>query len=231
MGAMPNYKIIIDEPKLDDFIAGLPDIRPYEVWYVCLFGRHKYDQSFPNTKDAGQLARVLARSHEELKEKLRRLEVPLGSYSRDGAVASQDCLAVYMALNPRSLIRANKALLIELAGRFAGGHTDFNPVSLSTTCVHRAIDRKFYVDFDFDDADPADHLPRIREVLPDQEMYRVLRTRGGFHLLVLLEKIRGLKSQWHPALSKMPGCDVRGSDTLTPVPGCTQGGFVPYFMV
>jgi hypothetical protein len=58
----------------------------------------------------------------------------------------------------------------------------------------------------------------------------VLKTRGGFHLIVDLEKIKGVKTNWHKELSALPGCDVKGADNLTPVSGCTQGGFVPYFV-
>jgi hypothetical protein len=225
-----NYNIITDPAKFNEFIGTLPDLLPHEVFYFCLFGRHKYDPAFPNTKDSGQLARLIARNKEELAEKTQRLEVPFGSYTRDGVHASQNALALYMALNPRSLIKANKGMLTELANRFAEGHTDFNPVSLAHTQIHHAVDRKLYVDFDYDDVEPNEHLPRIKEILPDSEMYRILKTRGGFHLLIDLPKVKTLKTAWHPALAKLPKCDVKGSNTLTPVPGCTQGGFTPYFL-
>jgi hypothetical protein len=111
----------------------------------------------------------------------------------------------------------------------AEGEIDFNPVSFARTEIHRATDRKYFVDFDFDDADPVDYLPKIQEILPSPDMYRILKTRGGFHLLVILDKIRELKTKWHPSLAGLDKCDVRGSEMLTPVPGCAQGGFVPHF--
>jgi len=165
----------------------------------------------------------------ELKEKIRRLEAPVGSYSRDGAVASQECLSVYLALNPRSLVKANKSTLLEMARRMMDGPHDFSAVSVAMTEVHRAVDRKFFIDFDFDDAEPAAYLERIREILPEARMWRIIRTRGGFHLIVVLEAIRELKTQWHRELTALAGCDVRGTKSLTPVPGCTQGGFTPHF--
>jgi hypothetical protein len=223
------YRVILDQQKFSDFLATLPELEHTEVWYACLFGRHKYDGAFPNTKDAGQLARFIARDARELHEKVCRLECPLGGFSRDGVMASQECLALYMAMNPRSLVHANRGLLVELAKRIADGQLDFNPISVATTEVHRAVGRKFYVDFDYDGAEVEEYLPRIKEILPDPALYRILKTRGGFHLLVDLSKIKGIKTQWHPQLAKLPGCDVRGSNTLTPVPGCTQGGFVPHF--
>ena len=223
-----NYKIITDEAKLDEFIALLPDITDTEVYYLCLFGRHKYAAEFPNAKDSGQLARIASRKG-DLKEKIHRLESPVGSYSRDGAVAPQEALAVYIGLNPRSLVKANKNLLITLATRIAEGDTTFNPITAATTEVHRALSRKFFVDFDYDEVEPADYLPRIKDILP-AEAYRILKTRGGFHLIVELEKAKTVKGNWHKALSALPKCDVRGANNLTPVPGCTQGGFTPYFI-
>lgn len=223
-----KYNIILDEAKLDEFINFLPDIADTEVYYVCLFGRHKYAASFPNTKDSGQLSRFASRKA-DLKEKIRRLEAPVGSYSRDGVVAPQEALSVYIGLNPRSLPKANRKLLVELATRIAEGDLNFNPISMATTEIHRATNRKFFVDFDYDNVDPAEYLPKIRDILP-ADAFRVLKTRGGFHLLVLLEKVKGIKANWHSALTSLPNCDVRGTNTLTPVPGCTQGGFMPHFL-
>lgn len=222
-----NYKIITDESELDSFISYLPDLEDNEVFYLCLFGRHKYDPSFPTSKDSGQLNRVIARNKRELKEKIRRMECPIGSYSRDGIMASQECLALYLAPNPRSLLKANKGLIVELATRFANGELEFNPISLATTEVHKAVGRKFFVDFDFDNVEFKDYKEKIKEILPDPSMYLVIETRGGFHLLVILEKIKNLKNSWYPVIAKLSACDVRGSEMLVPVPGTIQGGFTP----
>ncbi len=224
---MEYYKIILDEPKLDEFIELLPDNNKGEAYYICLFGRHKYDETFPQSKNAGQLARMTA-DKSEIKSKLLRLECPLGSYLRDGVIASQECLAVYITVNPRSYARANREILIELAKQFAAGKIDFNPVSAATTAVHRAVERKFFLDFDFDRVEIEEHLPAIKEVLPPGA-FSILKTRGGFHLLVHLDKVKG-DHKWHPAIAKLKNCDVRGSNTLTPVAGCTQGGFTPYLV-
>lgn len=223
---MSHYKIIHNEELLDQFIESMPEHTENELYYVCLFGRHKYDKSFPNTKDSGQLARFASKKS-DLKEKIRRLESPLGSYTRDKVVASQECLAIYIGLNPRSLVKASKNLLVELAKRIAEGNTTFNPMSLATTEFHRAVDRKFFLDFDFDNVNPDDYRDKI--TLPEGS-YRILKTRGGFHLIVELAKLKGIKSNWHGAITSLDNCDVRGSNTLTPIPGCTQGNFCPHFV-
>ncbi len=225
-----HYRIVLNEILLDQFLAFLPEPEPLEVYYICLFGRHKYDPAFPNTKDSGQLVRAFASDKCELKEKIWRMETPVGSYTRNGIAATQESLAVYLALNPKSLVIANKKVLVEMATRIADGHLDFNPVSVANTEIHRAVGTKRFLDFDFDDVNPDDYQYSIQSILPDPEMYRILKTRGGFHLIVLLERIKALKTKWHQSLCTLPKCDIKGTNTLTPVPGCTQGGYVPHFV-
>lgn len=226
-----NYQIVTDEKILDDFIETLPNTTENEVFYLCLFGRHKYCPTWKNTKDHNQLARFLARKS-QIKEKIRRLECPLGSFTRDGVPAPQECLALYIGLNPRSLARANRNLLVELAKRVADGQTGFNPVTLAHTEVHKAIGQKKYVSFDIDGVPPENvpnHEKKLKTILPDGT-YRLLITKGGFHIIVLLDNVKELKTNWYKQLADHPNCDVKGTECLTPVPGCYQGGFTPHFV-
>lgn len=228
---MSHYQIVTNEKILDDFIETLPNTSENEVFYLCLFGRHKYCPTWKNMKDHNQLARFLARKS-QIKEKIRRLECPLGSFTRDGVPAPQECLVLYIGLNPRSLARANRNLLVELAKRVADGQTGFNPVTLAHTEVHKAVGQKTFLTFDYDSISEAE-LPQytstIKTILPDGS-YRLLITRGGFHLIVELAKVKGLKTNWYKDLAEHPNCDVKGTECLTPVPGCYQGGFTPHFV-
>jgi hypothetical protein len=226
---MEYYQIITDEKKLDDFLTFLPEIdEDTEVYYLSLFGRHKYCKEFPNMRDDSQLARFTSR-RSELKQKIMRLQCPVGSWHRDGNPVPQEALALYMAYNPRLLAKANRELLIELARRITKNDLNFNPISLATTKVHRAVSRKFFVDFDFDDVKPEEKLPHILQIF-DKDHFKILVTRGGFHLIVMLDKVRHQKDNWYTKVTNLGGCDVKGSNTMAPVPGCIQGGFTPYFL-
>lgn len=223
-----NYKIVINENILDDFIEMLPDANEDEVFYLALFGRHKYCPNWKNAKDHNQLVRTVAK-RDKIKEKIFRMECPIGSYTRDGIVAPQECLAIYIGLNPRSLRRSNRNLLVELAKRVADGQTLFNPITLANTEVHKAVGEKHFLDFDFDGVEPSDYIHLISRIIPFHS-YQIIITRGGFHLIVKLSQTKGLANKnWYKQLSELPKCDVKGTSNLTPVPGCYQGGFTPYF--
>lgn len=218
-----HYQILIDEKIFDEFLHFMPDLEENEVYYLSLFGRHKYCNDVSNKKD-NQVARFTS-SKRDLKEKVIRLQCPIGGYKRDGVAIPQESLALYITLNPRNLIKANKYLLVELAKKISDGDNTFNPLTLAKTAIHHAVDRKLFVSFDYDNIDPAELLPSIKTILPSNG-FGVLKTRGGFHLLVTLANAP--KTNWYQALASLKGCDVRGSNTLIPVPGCTQGGFAPY---
>ena len=108
-----HYKILLDEQKFDTFFNFLPELEKDEVYYLSLFGRHKYAQSMPNLRD-NQLVRFTS-SKEHLREKILRLQCSIGGYRRDGVDVPQEALALYIAANPRNKVKANKELLVELA--------------------------------------------------------------------------------------------------------------------
>lgn len=222
-----NYKIVSDEQALDDFIQRLPPHLDSEVYYLTMFGRHKYCQDFPNMRDDGQLSRFVSKK-DQIKEKLLRLESPVGSYVRNDRIVPQEAIAIYICMNPKSLPKANRNLLVELAKRVADGDTNFNPISMATTEIHRAPSRKFFVDFDFDNvADRPALYVQVKNLFGSDDCFLFINTRGGVHVVVLLEKVRGMKINWYKTLADMEGCDVRGADSLTPIPGCFQGGYTP----
>jgi hypothetical protein len=96
------------------------------------------------------------------------------------------------------------------------------------TELHRAKSRNFIVDFDYDEVDYNDIKHDVESVL-NKDAFKVLKTRGGFHLLVMPEKVHDDKrNKWHNKLVNL-GADVVG-DCLIPVPFCFQGNFVPYFL-
>ncbi|RJQ30297.1 hypothetical protein C4565_00500 [Candidatus Parcubacteria bacterium] len=220
------YKILHDEKEFDKFVNFLPDLVQGEIYYLSLFARHKYCPIVSNLKD-NQLARFVS-NKENMKEHVIRLECPIGGYKRDGVDIPQEALALYIAPNPRSYIKANNYLLVELAKCISTGDHKVSPLTLVKTALHHGCSRKVFVDFDYDGIVHDAILPPIKYILPEGS-YKILRTRGGFHLVITLDKItkENAPRDWYQQLSKLPNCDVKGGNTMLPVPGCIQGGFVP----
>lgn len=131
-----------------------------------------------------------------------------------------------MCLNPRSLLKANKNLLITLATKIAEGDFTRNPLSLAYSEIHNAAGKKHFVSFDFDAQYNDEYKKQINNIL---KSHKILITRGGFHTIVSISK-NTLNNNWYKAMAALPECDVKGSDMLSPVPGCTQGGFCPFFL-
>lgn len=222
-----NYKIIADEQKFDEFIAWLPDLEPYEGYYCQLFARKKYLPA--GTIQSGQqsLSRFCCKK-ERLKEKILQLEIPLGLYKNREVVLPQECLCLYICPNPRSHEIAAKNLLKSLADKITKQYEGYNIYQLSMTELHRAKSRTFVVDFDYDNIEYESIEDQVNLVL-NKDSFCVLKTRGGFHILVIPEKVdQNKRNKWHSKLVSF-GADVVG-DSLLPVPFCFQGGFVPYFL-
>lgn len=224
-----HYEIIKDERMLREFIDWLPELRMNEKFYVALFARKKYCRDVKYIKtDKAQVKRFLA-TKSNLFHKIRQLEAPLGSYVLGDITIPQESLALYISVNPRDLERGTRQSLIKFANLLALKYNGYNPVAEATSEVHKACSRKIWFDFDFDNAVLDTTISAVNEIL-EPTNYKVMMTRNGFHLIVHLPSLdKKISKTWYHGISNLPGCDVKG-DNLLPVAGCTQGGFVPYFI-
>jgi hypothetical protein len=225
-----NYQIINDRALLEDFIDWLPELEEGEVYYLALFARKKYcaDASLLKT-DKAQCKRFTARK-KDLLAKITQLECPLGSYVIKDTVVPQEALALYISVNPRSLLEATRRGLIKFASLITQKYNGYNPHQEIMSEIQKAHGRKLYHDFDFDGVDYGETMAQVRAAV-NLDAVTTLKTRGGFHLLIRYDRILPdyLKA-WHNKIAALPGVDVRG-DNLLPVPGCTQGGFTPHFVL
>ena len=227
-----NYKIIQDEEVLKSFIDWLPVLQFGETYYCCLFARKKYAPEGSNLKsDKSQLKRFTA-TKDYLFSKIKQLECEIGSYMTDGVAIPQEALALYISPNPRSMDKAAKQSLKLFAELVTKPYTGYNPHSEVLSEIQKASGTKHYMDFDFDGVELQ---PVLNKVIGDDNInsnaLTVVKTRGGFHLLVEMNAITAkYKNTWYKTLTSIEGCDVRGTDNLLPIPGTSQGGFVPYFV-
>lgn len=227
-----NYKIINDETILREFIAWLPDLEPHETYVINLFARNKYCKEICHiNSDKAQMKRF-ATNKEWMLRKIRQLETEVGTYWQQSIPIPQEALALYITVNPRSQVKAAKNLLVKLADLITKPYNNYNVSAEALSELQKATSRKVYFDIDFDislDGWIHDYHKRVTTEI-NADALQILKTRGGFHLLVELNKIAPeYQKTWYNKLTTLPGADVKGSDGMIPVPGCTQGNFTPHF--
>lgn len=224
-----NYQIIKNEVALRNFIAWLPDLKPNETFYCALFARNKYAKNSNIKADKAQLKRFTA-DKSRLFDKIKQLECEIGAYTtKEGTPIPQEALAIYINPNPRSFEEATKNALIKFAQLITKPYSGYNPHQEVLSEIQKAQGRKIYFDLDFDNVLFEAVSPLIRTYI-NVDCLTVLQTRGGFHLLIALEKIhREFAKTWYKNLTSMEGVDVSG-DNMIPIVGCLQGGFEPHFL-
>lgn len=223
-----NYTIIKDENVLKSFINWLPELKMGEVYYICLLSRSKYDSAGILKTNNQQLKRFIS-TKEFLFEKIKQLEVELGSYKQKHTTIPEESLAVYITVNPRSLELATKNSLKKFADFITKQYDGYNPYQEVLSQIQISCSRKIYIDFDFDNVNIDETIDNIKTIM-NESCCNFIKTRGGFHLLIELNKIDPiLKNTWYKSIMSLNEVDSKG-DNLLPIPGCRQGNFVPYFI-
>lgn len=219
-----NYKIIADQEEIERFIQWLPALGENDCFYVSILARAKYaGGALAGAKsDKKQIGRFVTTPN-RLVDDLRRYEVPLGTYKRQGVEIPQDAIAAYITPNPRSMQLATVNLAKVLFERICEGKT-VNVVEAALTEAHKAVSRKAVIDFDFDGVE-LDGVELAKHV--NVEAANFVKTRGGYHLLVWPSRVNdAYRKTWYKAISGMNGVDVVG-ESMLPIPGTYQGGYIP----
>ena len=230
-----NYKIINDEGLLRDFINWLPDTTPSEQYYLCLFARNKYCKDITHIKsDKSQLKRFTS-TKDRMFDKIKQLECEIGSYKQykkgePSIPIPQEALALYINPNPRDMWKATMKTAQKMLDCIAADNRSANPQAEAMSEIQKAKSRTCHIDFDIDE-NPENIGYTLRDIVKSDviniDALTVLRTRGGFHLLVDPEKVTGnYRARFYTGLGKF--ADQTG-DNMIPVVGCTQGGFTPHF--
>lgn len=232
-----NYSIIKDQKEFERFIKWLPELQDGQKFYVSLFARRKYGATEGLKSDKGQLKRFSA-SKEQLINKIKKLEVELGSYECDGVKINQQSLALYITPNPRDMHKAGLKTIRELTNFLVDGRTIYNPQSVALNMIQVTGVKKFFdIDLDFKEEKEVS-LKDLYTLIKDTDIInfsaiqnRIIKTRGGFHILVELEQISELyKKKWFTNFSQLKDerfTIMMNSDGLIPVPGCVQSDYIP----
>lgn len=225
-----NYTIIRDEKLLREFIDWLPELEEHEKYYICLFARNKYCKELSHIKsDKAQLKRVVS-DKTRMYDKIKQMEVEIGAYKQRDNSVPQEALALYITVNPRHMFRATVNTMVKLANSIRDQNVMMNPHQEAMSEIQKAKSRTVYIDFDFDcDNDTFPSKEEIGRHI-NTDAITLLRTRGGFHLLVDPLKVNPkYKNKFYQGLSSFEAVDQTG-DQMIPIPGCTQGNYTPHFI-
>ncbi len=226
-----------DEKILKEFIEWLPELTSTEKYYLCLFARNKYCKELTHIKsDKAQLKRFVT-DKERMFLKIKQLEVEVGWYKQKEMIVPQEALALYITVNPRCLRKATVNTMVKLAQSIRDENILMNCHQEALSEIQKAKSRTCWVDFDYDTKEDTHRKTRaeylhevVKNFCGDEVDYKLLETRGGYHLLVNPESVAmHAKSRWYQGLMKIGNCDQVG-DNMIPVPGSFQGGFIPQFV-
>lgn len=224
-----TYNIIKNESALIDFIEWLPELNEGETYFLTLFARKKWFE-MPIKGDKAQLKRFYS-DKKYLLRKLKQLEIGLGNYKFDDYGVPNEALGVYISVNPRSLKKAMRDVTNELIAKGFDGNV-VNPVDISLTAIQRNPSKRRYAIYDFDGVDHTETIKLIKDLdIVNLEALSIIKTRGGFHLLMDYNKIDDKHKNAPSKMLDLDGVDKNASgDCLTPLVGCTQGNFTPYLI-
>lgn len=232
-----NYKIILCEDELNKFINFLPTLDKNECYYFTLFARKKYlNSNIKAFKDNFILKRFIVSKKEQIKNRIERLEVKKGLYlDENDNLIPEECLALYIGINPKILELSQKKIAIELFNSCIDNEI-VNLKSVVYTLINNSSKNKKFTDFDFDFKNNQDKhdlflktVEELKKVL-NIEAFNILITKNGLHVLVEHDKVKPeFKNSWYLKISALDNCDIKG-DNLIPVAGCSQGEFVPYLL-
>jgi len=221
-----NYQIIKDEKILKEFIEWLPELKENEKYYLCLFARNKYCKELTHIKsDKAQLKRFVS-DKERMYGKIKQLEIEVGAYRQKDTSVPEAALALYITPNPRNMFKATVNTMVKLAQSIRDQNVSMNPHQEALSEIQKAKSRTCYVDFDIDSKENTEKLFETLKRHFPKGGYEILETRGGYHILIKPDKaIR--PNNWYQDLSHF--ADQSG-DQMMPVPGTSQGGFIPHFI-
>jgi len=236
---MSNYQIIKDEEELKKFIDWLPDLQDGQKFYWSLFARKKFNKTEGLKADRAQLKRGLC-NKKDLINKFRKLEVALGLYDCDGIEINQESLAMYITPNPRDMHKAGLKTIGELTKFIIEDRLIFNPEATALNMVQvTGIKKYFDFDVDFKPGKGCSYETLLNwikgKINPEAVVGNVVKTRGGFHILIELNKIsEEFSKSWYNNFMQaeseyfeLTNNSKNNDGGLIPVPGCVQSDFIP----
>lgn len=229
---MKLESLLVDEALAARFIEKvIPKLECDEVLIALLSARRKYDQTLSTSHEI--LARKIIRDNnvEKIVQDLRKLST-VGFYLDNEKPIPQTAFAVYIDLNPKSVLKAFTLfsreinnLLYDCIVTQNADYQTLKHIDLKLfSAIHRsnARTRPFWC-LDIDKKDPA-LLEELVATLGKQNVIWVSETHSGFHLIAERNKETGTRLFKEGLPPAMRSAVETKKEPTTPVPGTLQGG-------
>lgn len=229
-----NYKLLHNPDKLQEFVDFLPDTKDNESYFIILLARKKWRPE--SVMPSGLKLKREAVPKAKIAQWVNQLQIEEGGYTFDDLPIHQENLGVYIGFNPRNQIDACYNLVEKCMKVLRTKQDDINIASMSRDIIQTSVGSKNFIDIDVDIKENEDYLKIVEYIktCAGEENLTFIKTNGGFHCLVRLEKLKGKDGggKWYQALKSHPfksELNIMPKENLIPLVGCNQGKFVPHF--
>lgn len=242
---MECYNFLLDEDELRKFHSTvLPELGQDEVRYLMVGSRRKYltdaEKLIYNCNGTDMLKRVTIRSnkYEALRDGVLDFCVAKGRYrDKNGLSLPETSFTIYITPNARDCRRASVGIVQKITEGLLNPNTPLRLENMVLSEIHKYSTNKVYLDLDCDPDegdDLGEVLTKIYEIIGNTNSHTI-KTRSGAHVLVEKETIDPkIKNTFYKDIQKlsdsMQGCIEWIGDSMTPLPGTSQGGKMPYLM-
>lgn len=253
-----HYEIVQDEEQIRKFYREcLPRLNPGEVYFISLSARNKYlteeERKESDLGRAQMFAKTIIRedTEEAFVKHVRRFECDERGYTtRSGKTLPHKCLVCYVNIHPSSTIKAlaefqklvTEYMIEAMSITMTGNDADNFKLRLNKidnnllNSYQHAHCSKRYLDFDLDINELTDvGIFAVKSALYEfgvtPDMYRIILTRSGCHILLENKHIRykpdTLAAYLYASLRYI--LDVKeiivNKNAMVPLPGTYQAGF------
>ncbi len=226
-----NYKLIMDEQKLNEFIALLPELKENESYFIILIARRKWNKvaEIPATI---KLKRESVLSKSKIIKTIKNWQLELGTFEYNNLIIEPENLGVYLAYNPKNQLKACYTLIEKCLEKIKNNYVGINVKSIANDAIQVSSGTKNFLDIDVDiknDEKLNYIIEDIKKCLGLDKELILIKTRGGFHCLVPTKNLNG---NWHSKIIELNyKSDINiMSDDLVPLVGCRQGDYIPFII-
>jgi len=236
---LENYSLIKDEEETKRFIEKvLQPLKNDEVYITVLTARKKYCPTISSSMEV--VTRDIIRNNDTNKilRKLKKMSIVEGLYTdKNEDTIPNEAFALYILPEPRSMLKAykefnkdiNEWLYTDLVGEEKKLEL-YRKLDLKLfSAIHRSKSKAKYFIIDIDKKDETllkNVLHRIqsKEFENPENISWISETRGGWHILLNRNNETG-KIVHEIMKRKFEFVEFR-KETMTPIVGASQGGFV-----